>query len=87
MDAFVSYVLDFYGQRGLYKEFFDEKDGVGQAEVEAALAIRKKHNDPPFSGDSFDRELVRDIMLAKRGETELEYPVVIQWVKESITPQ
>lgn len=78
---FVNYVLDFYGERGMYKDFFDEKDGVPRSEVEVALAIRKKHDDPPFSGDSFDRELVRDIMLAKRGETELEYPVVLEWIK------
>ncbi len=81
MEDFVSYVLDFYGQRGLYKDFFPP-DGVTTQEVEAAVAIRKAQNDPPFDGDSFDRELVRDIMLAKKGQTpDLEHPVVMDWIK------
>lgn len=80
---FVNYVLDFYGQRGIYEEFF-KPDGVTRGEVETALKIRKTQADPPFDGDSFDRELVRDIMFVLRGEVDnLEYPKVVEWVKQN----
>lgn len=86
-DRFVDYVLDFYGQRGIYEDFFSPV--VTKEEVEAAVKIRKANDDPPFEGDSFDRELVRDIMFARRGVVDgLEYPKVVGWVsKVSETPK
>jgi hypothetical protein len=78
-ESFVDYVLDFYGQRGIYKDFFNPV--VTKEEVEVALEVRKAQDDPPFDGDSFDRELVRDIMFARRGIVDnLEYPKVVQWI-------
>jgi len=75
MREFVTYVLSFYGEGGIYAEFFPR--GVKKADVEEALKIRLRLS-PEFAGDSFDRELVRDIMLMSRGETELEYSHILR---------
>ena len=72
IDTFVNYVLEFYGEGGIY-DF-----GAVEGEVLKALEVRlKSRADIPFGGDSFDRELVRDIMLKLRGvdNSELEYSV------------
>lgn len=72
INNFVNYVLEFYGEGGIY-DF-----GAVEGEVLKALEVRlQNHADIPFSGDSFDRELVRDIMLKLRGvdSSELEYNV------------
>lgn len=70
---FISYVLDFYGKGQMYSNFF--KKPVTKARVTKAL---KKHlsnietltgSTADFCGDSFDREMVRDIMLAAEGQT------------------
>lgn len=63
-NEFIEYVLKFYGKGGLY-DFNATKDEVLQA-LDVRLNTRK---DIPFDGDSFDRELVRDIILGSRGET------------------
>lgn len=59
---FVKYVLDFYGTGGIYD--FD----ASEEEVFKALEVRLERKDIEFSGDSLDRELVRDIILENRGE-------------------
>jgi len=67
---FIDYMMDFYGPKGIYIKDFTV------AEIKTALAKRKsQRKDIPFEGDSFDRELVRDYVLAARGETNLEYNV------------
>ena len=82
-ESFVNYVLSFYGAGGVYEDFFSPPPT--KEEVEAAVKIRQEASgEPEFSGDSFDRELVRDIMFAKRGKTTgLEYPVVLGWIAKS----
>ena len=66
---FVKYVLSFYGVGGLY-DF-----GAVAEDVEKALDIRlERHKDVWFDGDSFDREIVRDIMLEFRGEPQRGSP-------------
>lgn len=66
---FVKYVLDFYGVGGLYDFGADDYSSATAEDVEKALDIRlERHKDVWFDGDSFDRELVRDIMLEFRGE-------------------
>lgn len=58
-NEFINYVLKFYGTGGIY-DF-----GATKEDVEHALDIRLiNHADLDFVGDSVDRELVRDIMLA-----------------------
>jgi hypothetical protein len=57
MEEFIEYVLSFYGPRGLYDYSFTRK------EVEAAIEIRLQDEKIEFAADSFDRELVRDIVL------------------------
>lgn len=61
---FAQYVYSFYGQNGLYSGFF--KTPVTLERIEQATLTRQSHpkfKDIPFDGDSYDRELVRDIML------------------------
>ena len=61
---FIGYVLDFYGKGGIY-DFGATKQMV----VAATLERIDKYPVMPFDGDSFDREIVRDIIL--NGEVEL----------------
>jgi hypothetical protein len=61
MKDFIKYVLDFYGESGL----FDMK--ATRDEVWNATCIRLiRFKDIPFEGDSLDREKVRDIILESR---------------------
>lgn len=61
VNDFVEYVLDFYGKGGLC-DF-----GATEKEVRVALNVRlKTRPDLEFDGDTLDREMVRDIMLAMR---------------------
>ena len=61
-ETFVEYILDFYGKGGIY-DF-----GATRDDVLLALGMRLQSATPefPFDGDSIDRELVRDFMLANR---------------------
>ena len=78
MNEFVEYVYDFYGPDGIYKDFFNPSPD--REEIAKAAKIVEANNN--FCGDSFDRELTRDVMFAQRGQTEnLEYPKVLEWVK------
>ena len=54
---FIEYVMSFYGDGGIY-----DMDATTE-EVEAALAILLKDTENEFRGDSFDRELIRIIIL------------------------
>jgi len=63
MNDFTQYVLSFYGDDGIYDI------GASQAEVEQATDLLKNHPDfatVEFLGDSFDREMTRDIILLLR---------------------
>lgn len=69
---FVEYVFQFYGKEvGLYKDAF--AGGVTKQEIQEAVQIRKGNKDLDFVGDSFDREIVRDIMLMRRELKRKEY--------------
>jgi hypothetical protein len=67
MKEFVDYVMEFYGEYGIY----DIK--ATREEVWSATCIRLKRtigqplNGISFEGDSLDREAVRDIILEMRG--------------------
>ena len=70
---FVDYANGFYGQGvdSIYgKDFFPATNGVTKAEIILATKIRMSMSivGLPFNGDSTDREIVRDIMIAARGE-------------------
>ena len=58
---FSSYMLGFYGKGGLY-DIGMTADEVLEGTVMYIQAGR------PFEGDSLDRESIRDIILANRGE-------------------
>ena len=63
--VFVDYVMSFYGPKGIY-EFDFEVNEVIEA-IEDRLN-NKRYIDLPFDGDSVDREIVRDIVFAKRSK-------------------
>lgn len=71
---FVEYVYGFYGkEKGLYRDFFGS--GVTRQEIKRALAVRLENKKIPFDGDTIDREIVRDIILARRALRTLEHNV------------
>lgn len=69
IDDFVDYVMSFYGEGGVYEEFFE--GGVTEEEVRKATNQYLKNVAKGFGnwggGDSTDREIVRNIMFQNRG--------------------
>lgn len=62
MNEFVDYVLDFYGDKGIYAM------GVTREDILIATGIRmESRKDIEFQGDSLDREMVRDILIERFG--------------------
>lgn len=57
MNDFIEYVMSFYGPGEIYDM------NATREEVEDALAIRLENTEIEFAADSFDRELIRDIIL------------------------
>ena len=57
MNGFIDYVMSFYGPGEIYDM------NATREEVEDALAIRLENTEIEFAADSFDRELIRDIIL------------------------
>ena len=83
-ERFVEYVLDFYGPGGIYAKFFAQSP-VTEEDVKNALphllALRAAEG-IEFDGDSYDREVMRDILLVRKDiqkpwhteyETRLKY--------------
>lgn len=60
LNDFVDYVFSFYGPGEMYSNFF--KTPITKAQIRKATVVRISSGQ--FEGDSFDREAVRDIMLA-----------------------
>jgi hypothetical protein len=67
MNEFYLYVRSFYGTCGLYPM------GVNLADIIKATDIYISRGNTRFAGDSFDREEVRDILIASFG---YEWPSV-----------
>jgi hypothetical protein len=64
LHGFCDYVLDFYGPVGLYPM------GATREQVEGATRVLLTHleaNGEEFQGDSYDREIVRDLLIARCG--------------------
>ncbi len=62
MKEFVDYVMGFYGASGIY-----DMD-VTRDDVLLATGMRLEgRKDIEFTGDTFDRELVRDILIERFG--------------------
>jgi hypothetical protein len=77
LNNFKSYVKGFYGNDEIYAEFFPPT-GASNGEIELAIRMYvsycKTKDDQWGGGDSFDREIVRDVMLYNRGHKKnLEY--------------
>jgi hypothetical protein len=66
VQTFIDYVLSFYGPQQIYGEYFDHN--LKREEVLEAVKLRLENETTPFDGDSVDREIVRDLMLKKRGK-------------------
>ena len=74
----LDYIFRFYGPGGIYP--IDPP--ITTAEVKVAILVRRRHTKEFHwgNGDSIDRELVRDVIKARRGQTDLEYPCVLTWI-------
>jgi hypothetical protein len=72
--AFITYVLSFYGKGQMYSSFF--KKPVTKARVAKAVT-QLLAMDREFCGDSYDRELVRDLMLQAEGVTDTEHKLAV----------
>lgn len=62
---FKKYFWSFYGKTGLYPNTLQ---GLTSLEFHNALDTRLANKALEFDGDTFDREIVRDIILAARGK-------------------
>jgi hypothetical protein len=79
---FLKYVKSFYGRGGIYAEFFatnppERADYV--AAYKHLLAMRAAQG-IEFDGDSFDREVMRDILFVRMGiltPEQCEYKVEV----------
>jgi hypothetical protein len=67
--GFIEYAKEFYGQNGIYAEFFAQNRPT-HADFSAAytdlLALRRKQG-IDFDGDTFDREVLRDLLFVRMG--------------------
>lgn len=75
---FKEYVKDNYAKGGTWSEFFPP-NGATRKEIDKAVNMYvywcRTQKDQWGGGDTFDREIVRDIMLANRGQSRnFEYP-------------
>ena len=71
MKDLINYCLSFYGpSAGLYEKNFKNQDGTlgcSKDEIIRAIQDLNKIEDFEFFGGSGDREIIRDIMLFRRG--------------------
>lgn len=63
--GFVHYVMQFYGEEGLYPETLP---GISRAEIVEAVAELALAGHDFAHGDTWDREVVRDCILKARAE-------------------
>ncbi len=76
---FIAYIFTCYGPKGEFVKFFGDSLTVG--EVEIAVKKRLELTQIEFDGDSFDRELVRDILFIMRDRAnEVENIKLKDWV-------
>lgn len=82
---FANYLKDFYGKEGICEDFF-LPEGASDEEITNAIkpyidwAVKNNR----WGGDSFDREIVRDIMFWNRGEKEgLEHQKIVKEITNS----
>ena len=77
---FIKYVKTFYGEGGIYPDFFAKNrptDDDYAAAYKQLRELRKKQG-IAFDGDTFDRETLRDILYVRLGiltADEVEYKV------------
>ena len=74
------YVVRFYGPNGIYSDFF-EANPINEEDVDLAVAFHKYVICPTLwghsgDGDTFDRELVRDVMFIMK---DMRKPSEVEW--------
>lgn len=74
--GFKDYCLAFYGQDGLYPSFLPD---LSEEELDKAISERIDFKGLDFCGDSYDREIVRDLMFYYRGSklSSLEHQNIV----------
>ena len=86
VELFTEYMQSFYGDGSIYSDFFDDSgnnaDVVTDLEIYKAMLLMLETDHTWGGGDSLDREVARDIMLAQRADgctDDLEYG---SWLSE-----
>lgn len=69
-NEFIEYCLCFYGENGLYPEFFNQCP-LSIDDLNRALDLRLVWKEVPFCGDTLDRELIRDILFVLKGKAKI----------------
>ncbi len=69
IERFVNYVLDSYGPEGTYAKFFAQSPVTEKDVRDALLQLLNLRavKGVEFCADLFDREVIRDIMLVRKG--------------------
>lgn len=73
LEAFKAYVWEEYGPRKQGGPLFDSN--LRMEEIDIALHLLLANPEHDFAADSYDRELVRDIMLRRRDVGRTEHDV------------
>jgi len=66
---FVDYMIGFYGPNEIWGNFFNDNLTRDIVEKYVDSFIKKRGHD--FEGDSFDREMYRDILLVRMGISDI----------------
>lgn len=81
LKEFKDYVKSFYGKGETYADFFPP-NGASDKEISVAIKVyydwAKTKKDQWGGGDSFDREIVRDVILHYRGIEDLEHQKAVK---------
>ena len=83
-NEFIDYVLSFYGENGIYSDFFSPaltKDDVmfaTNAIDKAGLIGEKSASEHIDEGDTFSREMVRDYIFLCRNHNDIEWEHMVK---------
>lgn len=75
VEDFVNYCWQFYAPNEIYGDFFENNLTKDELRLAVNLRVRKATIKFKFEGDTFDREIVRDILRASRGHKSTEFDV------------
>ena len=91
INIFKEYIKSFYYNKGIYSDFFNNNLSLGEIDKAIDMYVlylleTREFNGVANGGDSIDREIVRDIMLHNRDNSEnYEYqPLINKMIKLGI---